>query len=643
MTTLNLGILAHVDAGKTSLTERLLYTAGVIDEVGSVDAGNTRTDTLPLEQRRGITIRSAVVSFTIAGVTVNLVDTPGHSDFIAEVERALAVLDGAVLVVSAVEGVQAQTRVLMRALARLRIPTLLFVNKIDRTGADPDAVVAQISERLSRAVVTMTSVDGAGGPDARVVADDLHDRAHADRLTEVLTEHDDALLADWVDGGVAPERLHAALVDQTTQARVHPVYFGSAMTGAGIRELSDGVAALLPATTRDPTAALAGIVFKVERGPAGENVAYVRVDAGTIRVRDRLRLRTGEHKVTAIRVFDDGSAQPRDEAPAGRIAQVWGLSSARVGDLLGTGDAGTAYSFGPPTLETVVDPLAAADRVAMHAALTRLAEQDPLIDLRQDDVRQEISVSLYGEVQKQVIGTTLSEEFGVDVTFRESTTICVERVTGTGAAYELLGSETNPFRATVGLRVDPADPGNGVAFGLEVERGSMPSSFFVAVEQTVRSALREGLHGWHVLDCTVTMTHSGYVPPPPYGWSALSSAAGDFRSLTPLVLTTALRRAGTQVLEPVNRFDLEIPADTLGATLAALARVRAVPLDTEPRGPVYLLTGELPAGRTNDLQRLLPSLTRGEGVLTAAFERYRPVPGRPPNRDRSARPRNARP
>jgi ribosomal protection tetracycline resistance protein len=180
--TLNLGILAHVDAGKTTLTERLLYAAGVIDEVGSVDAGTTQTDSLELERQRGITIRSAVVSFPIDDVTVNLIDTPGHPDFIAEVERVLSVLDGAVLVLSAVEGVQPQTRVLMRALQRLRVPTLLFVNKVDRGGADPVRVLAGINRRLTAATVPMGSVVGAGSPVGAVVPG-----LHRDLAVDVLT------------------------------------------------------------------------------------------------------------------------------------------------------------------------------------------------------------------------------------------------------------------------------------------------------------------------------------------------------------------------------------------------------------------------------------------------------------------------
>ena len=195
---MNLGILAHVDAGKTTLTERLLHDAGVIDEIGSVDDGSTQTDTLALERRRGITIKSAVVSFVVGDVAVNLIDTPGHPDFIAEVERVLGVLDGAVLVVSAVEGVQAQTRVLMRALQRLRIPTLIFVNKIDRRGAATTRVLRDIAERLTPAVVAMGAPSGLGTRGARSRRT-AADPAFTARLADVLAEHDDALLADYVD------------------------------------------------------------------------------------------------------------------------------------------------------------------------------------------------------------------------------------------------------------------------------------------------------------------------------------------------------------------------------------------------------------------------------------------------------------
>src|SRR5215212_4033415 len=212
MRTLNLGILAHVDAGKTTLTERLLFEAGVIRDVGSVDAGTTQTDSLALERQRGITIKSAVASFALKDVHVNLVDTPGHPDFIAEVERALGVLDGAVLVLSAVEGVQPQTRILMRALQRLRVPTLLFVNKIDRSGADLEAVLAAIRRRLTPDILPMGGVTGAGSRAASYDAFGADDGDFREREAAALAEHDDALLAAYVDGRAQPHaRLRAGI------------------------------------------------------------------------------------------------------------------------------------------------------------------------------------------------------------------------------------------------------------------------------------------------------------------------------------------------------------------------------------------------------------------------------------------------
>ena len=354
MKTLNLGILAHVDAGKTSLTERLLHSAGVIDEIGSVDDGSTQTDSLALERQRGITIKSAVVSFVIGDVTVNLIDTPGHPDFIAEVERVLGVLDGTVLVISAVEGVQAQTRVLMRALGRLRIPTLIFVNKTDRAGADPGRVLADIAERLTPAVVAMGSVSGVGTRGCAFRPYGADDKAFTARLAEVLAEHDEALLAAYVrDEAALPyRRLRRELARQARRSLVHPVFFGSAITGAGVAELAAGITGLLPAAQGDATDPVSGTVFKVERGPAGEKIAYVRMFSGVLRVRDRLPPghgalppsgrnggpppgREGERKITAISVFERGPAVPREQVRAGQIGKLWGLRDIQIGDTLG--------------------------------------------------------------------------------------------------------------------------------------------------------------------------------------------------------------------------------------------------------------------------------------------------------------------
>ncbi|WP_405800206.1 GTP-binding protein [Streptomyces sp. NBC_01506] len=648
MTTLNLGILAHVDAGKTSLTERLLHAAGVIEEIGRVDDGNTQTDSLALERQRGITIKSAVVSFAIDDITVNLIDTPGHPDFIAEVERVLSVLDGAVLVVSAVEGVQAQTRVLMRTLRRLRIPTLVFVNKIDRVGARHDELLRDLAEKLTAATVPMGSVRELGTRGAEFTPYGATDPAFSATgpLAERLAEHDDALLAAYVGEAAAPvsyDRLRRELAAQTGRALTHPVFFGSAMSGAGVTELISGIRDLLPATAGDERGPVSGTVFKVERGTAGEKIAYVRMFSGALRVRDRLPVGAdAEGKVTAISVFEDGSAVRRACVGAGRIGKLWGLGGVRIGDVIGDPDAAGAaarHHFSPPTLATVVVPRDAAEKGALHAALTQLAEQDPLINLRQDEIRREISVSLYGEVQKEVIQATLADEYGVDVTFRETTTICVERVAGTGGAAEIMGKEPNPFLATVGLRVEPAPPGSGVDFRLEVELGSMPYAFMKAIEDTVRATLHEGLYGWAIPDCVVVLTHSGYAPRQSHAHAtfdkSMSSTGADFRLLTPLVLMEALKRAGTIVCEPMNHFRLDVPSDTFGAVLPALARLRAVPHTPSARGASYVVEGEIPAAETHALEQLLPTLTSGEGVLESAFAHHRPVQDPPPTRSRT--------
>ncbi|MGI8882030.1 MAG: GTP-binding protein [Jatrophihabitans sp.] len=643
MRSLNLGILAHVDAGKTSLTERLLYAAGVIDEIGSVDDGSTQTDSLVLERQRGITIRSAVVSFVVGDVTINLIDTPGHPDFIAEVERVLSVLDGSVLVVSAVEGVQAQTRVLMRTLQRLGIPTIIFVNKIDRGGAQHETLLRSIAEKLSPAMVAMGVPGGLGTVTADFTPYLMGEPRFAERLVEVLSEHDDALLADYVDDDTAVPgtRLRAALATQSQRASVHPVYFGSAITGAGVAALTGALTELLPTTEGATGGVVSGTVFKIERGAAGEKIAYVRMHSGVVRTRDRLQFGPDHHgKVTAIRVFANGSTEQRSEVCSGEIGRLWGLADVRVGDRIGAPDAVTdQHYFAPPTLETVVVPTRRADGGALHAALTQLAEQDPLINLRQDDVRHEVFVSLYGEVQKEVIQSTLATDFGIAVGFRETTTICIERPIGSGAAIELIAKEPNPFLATVGLHIEPAPVDTGVQFRLGIELGSLPLAFITAVEETVRETLHQGIYGWQVTDCTVTLAQSGYWPRQSHMHgtfdASMSSTAGDFRNLTPLVLMAALKLAGSAVHEPIHRFHLEAPADTLGPILSTMARLQAVPQNTTMQGLTSTLEGEIPAARVYQLQQQLPALSRGEGVLDSVFERYRPVRGAVPVRSRT--------
>jgi ribosomal protection tetracycline resistance protein len=636
MRTLNLGILAHVDAGKTTLTERLLFKTGAIDHVGSVDAGTTQTDTLELERERGITIRSAVASFSLGDLAVNLVDTPGHPDFIAEVERVLGVLDGAVLVVSAVEGVQPQTPLLFRALQRLHVPTLIFINKVDRAGADPDAVLAAMRRRLSAGVVPMA----LGDPAARMT------------LIEALAEHDEAILGGYVAdaSSLTDDRLHESIASGTRACRIHPAFVGSAAWDIGVDALLVGFERMLGVAAGDPEADVSGRVFKIERTPSGERLAYVRLFAGTLRPRQRVRIGGGEEaKPTAIRVFAPAGAPRRDVLVAGEMATVRGLGAVRVGDAIGTPPPGEEESarFPRPALEAVVVARQPEEQGSLRAALNQLAEQDPLIDVRQDDLRHEIAVSLYGEVQKEVIGATLERDYGIAVDFRETTVLCIERPAGVGEAAEIIRAKTktnitgrssplstNPFLATLGLRVEPAAPGSGVEvrFALEPRLVPLylfrnPDAFVTQLTAYVHEALDEGLAGWGVTDCRVSVVDCGYASP--------TTSAADYRHLTQLVVATALERAGTWVCEPLADLSLEMPTSTAPGVLAALGRLGGRVTGQFAVGGVTRASAVMPVARVRSFQARLPGLSMGEGVLQQRFGGYQPVGDDPPRRPRT--------
>ncbi len=629
MRTLNLGILAHVDAGKTSLTERLLFDTGAIARLGSVDGGNTQTDSLELERQRGITIAAAVVSFTLGDLVVNLIDTPGHPDFIAEVERVLQLLDAAIVVVSAVEGVQAQTRVLVRALKRLGIPFIFFINKIDRLGARYEALLEEMAVQLQVRPIAMMEMDEAGFRGASARTRNMMGEPLFSTLAEALAGHDEALLADYV---MAPERisagrLQAALAEQVASGLLHPAYCGIAMTGLGVPALIAAIETLLPGKRRDPQGVLKGRVFKIERGWGGEKIAYLNLTSGTVTARQQIALPGGPAKVVSIQLFDQGRVEKVGEFGAGRIAKIGGLTEARIGDEVGM-EAGpsSAFHFAPPTLETRVRASRPSETAALWAALQQLSEQDPLINLRTSADASEIYVSLYGEVQKEVIQAMLLADFGIAALFEESTVICAERLAGTGQGLELLFKESNPFLATIGLRVEPGPEGAGNSFALEVDVGQMPVSFYRAVEETVSEVLKSGINGWQVIDCHVAMTAAKFSSP--------SSTAADFRRLTPLVLAAALAEAGSIVCEPIDYFHLEVPAASLTTIHTLLAKAGAVTKDTVIEAGTARLTGTVASAMIQGIQRQLPALSSGLGVLEHGFDHYAPVAGVPAVRPR---------
>ncbi|MDH6454972.1 MULTISPECIES: tetracycline resistance ribosomal protection protein Otr(A) [unclassified Streptomyces] len=598
---LNIGILAHVDAGKTSLTERLLFDHGAIDRLGSVDSGDTRTDDGAIERQRGITVRSAVASFTVGDTRINLIDTPGHSDFIAEVERALEVLDGAVLLLSAVEGVQAQTRVLMRTLRRLRLPTLIFVNKVDRAGARDEALLADIRRRLTPYVAPLTRVTGIGTSDARVTVPARDDR----RLAETLAEVDPDILTAVVDGPEpTPDDLRRALAARTADGSFHPLFFGSALGGQGVPDLVEGMVRLLPRPAATPTGDPRGTVFAVRPGPGGERTAFVRLYAGEVRERGRLTFLRREADGATSRV-SGRVTHLAGPLTAGNIAALTFSSGLRVGDRLGELTAG-APQFAPPTLETLVTARNPGQAALLRSALLTLTDQDPLLHAR-PTTGGATALLLHGEVQMEVLAATLAQDFGVEADFEPARVRYLERPRGAGEAdEENLWHLGTRYWATIGLRVEPGERGSGGVFAYETELGALPRAFHQAIEETVRAGMGSGLTGAAVTDYRVTLVRSGFVGP-------LSTAA-DFRGLTPIVLRRALERAGTRLFEPCHAFEAEVPLDTLAPVTARLASLGAEFTGTSGGDTAWVITGELAARRVREIELRLPGLTHGEGV-----------------------------
>lgn len=409
MTTINIGIVAHVDAGKTSLTERILYETHVIDEIGRVDTGTTQTDSLDLEKRRGITIKASVVSFFVNTLKINLIDTPGHADFLAEVERSLSVLDGAILLISAVEGIQVQTKMLLLALRKLRIPTIIFINKIDRSGAQADELIKRVKEKLTEHIIPLYRTEHIGTKHASVAQNHLRDPTFLQACIEQLALGDERLLAAYVEGETTTEgQLRTALMQQVGEAKLSPVFFGSALTGAGVRELLADLGSYFPSTTSLQDAPLSGVVFKLEKEATGEKVAYVRVFSGRMRVRTDVNLQrrkrdgdteTSTGKIQKLHVFWEGKTVQSQQVGAGEFGKVWGLKEVKIGDVVGEwSDHIKTLHFATPQLETRIEATRREQNHQLYHVLLELAEEDPLISVLKDDVHQTISLRIFGEV-----------------------------------------------------------------------------------------------------------------------------------------------------------------------------------------------------------------------------------------------------
>lgn len=617
MNIINIGILAHVDAGKTTLTESLLYASGTISEPGSVEKGTTRTDTMFLERQRGITIQTAVTSFQWHRCKVNIVDTPGHMDFLAEVYRSLAVLDGAILVLSAKDGVQAQTRVLFHALRKLNIPTIIFINKIDQVGIDLEGVYQSVRDKLSADIIIKQTVSLS----SKIT---LTENTSAEVWDSVI-ENNDELLAKYIAGeSISQEELAQEEQRRVQNASLLPVYHGSAKNGLGIQQLMDAVIGLFQPTTEQGSAALCGRVFKVEYTDCGQRLVYLRLYSGTLRLRDTVALAGREKlKITEMRIPSKGEIVRTDTAHKGEIV-ILPSDSLRLNDILGdkTQLPREMWSDAPfPMLRTTITPKTAEQRDRLLDALTQIADTDPLLHYEVDSTTHEIVLSFLGRMQLEVVSALLTEKYKIETAVKEPTVIYLERPLKVASHTIHIEVPPNPFWASIGLSVTPLPLGSGVKYESRVSLGYLNQSFQNAVMDGIRYGLGQGLCGWNVTDCKICFEYGLYYSP--------VSTPADFRSLAPIVLEQALKKSGTQLLEPYLSFTLYAPQEYLSRAYHDAPKYCATIETAQIKKDEVVFTGEIPARCIQAYRTDLAFYTNGRSVCLTELKGYQAAVGEP--------------
>ena len=617
MKIINLGILAHVDAGKTTLTESLLYTSGAIAELGSVDEGTTRTDTMNLERQRGITIQTAVTSFQWEDVKVNIIDTPGHMDFLAEVYRSLSVLDGAVLLVSAKDGIQAQTRILFHALQIMKIPTIFFINKIDQEGIDLPMVYREMKAKLSSEIIVKQKV----GQHPHINVTDNDDMEQWD----AVIMGNDELLEKYMSG--KPFKMSELEQEENRRFQngtLFPVYHGSAKNNLGIRQLIEVIASKFYSSTPEGQSELCGQVFKIEYSEKRRRFVYVRIYSGTLHLRDVIRISEKEKiKITEMCVPSNGEIVPADHACPGEIV-ILADDTLKLNDILGNEKLlphKTRIDNPMPLLRTTVEPQKPEQREALLNALAEIADTDPLLHFDIDTVTHEIILSFLGKVQLEVICSLLEEKYHVGVAMKEPSVIYLERPQKKASYTIHIEVPPNPFWASIGLTVTPLPVGSGTQYKSEVSLGYLNQSFQNAVMEGVRYGLEQGLYGWGVTDCQICFDYGVYYSP--------VSTPADFRFLAPVVLEQALKKAGTQLLEPYLSFTLFAPQEYLSRAYNDAPKYCAIIESTRLEKDEVIFKGEIPARCIGEYRNDLNFYTNGRSVCITELKGYQETSGEP--------------
>ncbi|MBR4458467.1 MAG: TetM/TetW/TetO/TetS family tetracycline resistance ribosomal protection protein, partial [Clostridia bacterium] len=604
----NIGIFAHVDAGKTTLSEQLLLCAGAIRAAGSVDSGTAHTDTLAVERQRGISVRASCVQLSWRGESVRLIDTPGHTDFSAEIERSLWALDGAVIVVCGGEGVQPQTELLFEALRSQGLPLFFFINKMDREGADAERVTAQIRRRLTQRAVRTDDPDG---------------------LLETLCDADDALMERYLNGETIPDaELRGRLPILARQGEVFPVLTGSALRGQGIGEVLDAVLAFLPPPDTSQTA-LSGVAFSAGYDRLLGRGLWIRLFGGTLENRAAITLPgridplTGEPagvqaKITQIRGVDGSDA---GSLSAGDIGIVYGVGAMKIGHILG--DPGLLPRKVQPgalrsPLTTVraepADPARAKD---LADACRVLADEDPLLSVRHLRATGELCLDAMGAIQLEILQDALKNRFGLDARFTSPTVIYRETVAHPAEGF-CAYTMPKPCWAILRFEIRPAPRGSGVTYHSEVPVRDILPRYQHQVEQALPLALAQGRLGWQVTDVDITLTGGSH--------HQFHTHPLDFIVATPWAIQDGLRAGGSVLLEPILEMRLRVPPEYTGRIISDVNAMRGEVTEVQSAEDFASLRALVPVSESMDYPIRLAQATAGRGGMSIRLHGYRECP-----------------
>ena len=667
----NIGFIAHIDAGKTTVTERVLYLSGRIHRMGGVDQGTTTMDWMPQERERGITITSAATTTYWKDYRINIIDTPGHVDFTAEVERSLRVLDGGVVVLDAVAGVQPQSETVWRQADRYHVPRICFVNKMDRVGADVDRTMDMLKRRLAANPVAVQLPIGSESSFTGII-DLLEGKAlvflngersgleempipkeeqerfcrYRESMIEKIVETDESLMIKYLEGeALEPEELRLALRRATIARRLVPVLCGSALTGKGIEPLLDAVTYYLPssidvppveATLRDSEekvalpadedGPLAALAFKVATDPYVGRLVFLRVYSGRLKAgasvlnsTKNIRERTG--RVLSVHA---NRREDVDEAGAGNICAAIGLKGTFTGDTIATAARPVVLeppSFPEPVLSVAIEPATRADQEKLDEALRKLAEEDPTFNVGYNKETGQAIISGMGELHLQVLCDRMKREFGVGanvgkprVSYREAITIAVRsegrfiRQTGGHGQY-----------GHVWLNLEPRQHGEGFLFENKIVGGTIPREYISSVEAGVKEGLSNGpLAGYPIIDLKVSLVDGSY--------HDVDSSELAFKAAGSIALREGVRQAKPVLLEPIMEAEIVTPGEYLGDVLADLGSMRAQIKNIEGHGDTQVVKALVPLAETFGYTTTLRSMTQGRATHTLEFSTYEPVP-----------------